>query len=38
MQDKILAWIGRVQFMNALAFLAFKNKDFTSALRFNIEA
>ncbi len=38
MQNKILAWKGRVQFMNSLAFLSFKNKDYTSALRFNIEA
>ena len=24
--------------MNSLAFLAFKNKDYTSALKFNIDA
>ena len=38
MKDRVLAWVGRVQLMNALAFLCFKHKDYTSALRFNIEA
>ena len=38
MMGKIIGWRGRVQLMNSLAFLSFKNKDYTSALRFNIEA
>ena len=38
MKDRVLAWVGRVQLMNSLAFLCFKHKDYTSALRFNIEA
>ena len=38
MREKIIGWRGRVQLMNALAYLCFKNKDYTSALKFNIEA
>ena len=38
MRGRIVGWRGRVHLMNSLAFLAFKNKDYTSALKFNIDA
>ena len=38
MSEKVMKWRGRVSLLNALAFLSFRHKDYTSALRFNIEA
>lgn len=38
MLNKVLLWQGRIQLMNSLAYFFLKQKDYTNALKFTIEA